>query len=297
MTGRVLLTGATGFLGRHTLDALCQSGREVCVLKRATSDISALLAAHPGLTFLDAEDDSLASAFKAQRIESIVHLASDQGRGQGGLASLLRTNVLLGVHLLEAATEAGVMRFINADTQLEAGVNAYARSKKQFAQWLPQFADALAIANLRLGNIYGPGENEGGFLSWLLGEFARNTGRIDFTPGEQVRDFVHVRDVSAAILAVLDRLEGTGLQQYDVGSGQMNTLRHFVETAYTAYRGQATLTSSLNFGGLPYRAGEVMQPVFDTAPLLAMGWRPQFDLAAGLADTVAAFLQDAENST
>lgn len=288
MSDGVLLTGATGFLGGHVLKALLDASHRVVVLKRRTSTVEHL---GDAVTFIDSDAAPLAQSMADAGIDTVVHLACDQGRGDARLSNLLQTNVMLGVHLLEAAQQCGVVRFINADTQLDASVNAYARSKKQFAQWLPQFAGTFAIANLRLGNIYGPGEPEAGFLRWLLGEFSRGVPSIDFTPGEQMRDFIHAADVSSATLAIMASMSEPSLATYDVGSGQMTSLRQFVETAHAAYRDCAgEQGSALNFGGLPYRQGEVMQPVFDTGALRSLGWQPQYSLESGLRHTIEAHL-------
>lgn len=287
MADPVLLTGATGFLGGHVLAALVARGRPVVVLKRRTSPTGLLDKFGSAIEVVDLETSPIHHILDDHGIATIVHLACDQGRGETDIVRLASANIVLGLELLAAARDCGVPRFLNADTQLEAGVNAYALSKKQFAAWLPYFADDLAIANLRLGNIYGPGEPPQGFLSWLFSEFAGNPASIAFTPGEQRRDFVHVSDVAAAFLAVLDTLPDAGLFPYDVGSGEFHSVREFVLAARDAYCDEvAEVTSALDFGGLAYRPGEVMQPQFDTSALRALGWKPAFDLAQGLRQTV-----------
>lgn len=287
MAGAVLLTGATGFLGGHVLAALVDQGRHVVVLKRRASSTALLDSFGAAIEVVDIDRAPIHHILDNHGIASIVHLACDQGRGEADIVRLASANILLGLQLLAAARDCGVQRFLNADTQLEASVSAYALSKKQFADWLPYFAEDLGIANLRLGNIYGPGEPAQGFLSWLLGEFAANPASIAFTPGEQRRDFVHVADVAAAFLAVLEHLPGSGLHRYDVGSGVFHSVREFVLAAREAYRHEVgQVASELDFGGLAYRPGEVMQPVFDTGALRALGWEPAFDLAAGLRQTV-----------
>jgi len=291
MSQCVLLTGATGFLGGHTLRALLADSHRVVVLKREQSDAAEIAGLGDAVTLVDIEAVPLTQCLAEHVVEAVVHLACHQGRGDVALSALIETNVLLGVRLLEAARECGVKRFVNADTQLEPEVNAYARSKKQFAQWLPVFEESMSIANLRLGNIYGPGEPTGGFLSWLIGEFGRAPAAMDFTPGEQLRDFVHAADVSSAVVTILGQMNSPGLETYDVGSGQMRSLRGFVEAAQAAYQDCAgPQESALNFGGLAYREGEVMKPEFDTGPLMALGWGPNYSLEQGLRETIEAQL-------
>lgn len=290
MAHTVLLTGATGFLGGHAVSALAHAGHQLILLARANSDTRGVLARCPEAVVVDGDSVPLSEILSRHAVETIVHLACDQGRS-GDLEALVHTNVVLGMNLLQAARDAGVARFLNADTQLDASVNPYARSKKVFAGYLPDFAGDMAIVNMRFGNIYGPGESARGFLSWLLGEFERGVPTIDFTPGEQQRDFVHAADASGAMLAILDHAVAVSpaadVQSYDIGSGRLQSLRSFVELAQAVYRQEAGAQgSALNFGGLPYREGEIMLPDFDTTALFGLGWRPRFTLEEGLRDTI-----------
>lgn len=293
MSRNVLLTGATGFLGSHVLPALLDQGHRVIVLIRSSSDLSPIAACTGDTVLVDIESASPQQIMASHGIDTVVHLACDQGRGSSDIASLLAVNLTLGVSLLQAARSSGVRYFLNADTLLDAGVNAYALSKKQFTAWLPHFSETIAISNLRLGNMYGPGESASGFLCWLLQEFAHRAERVELTEGAQLRDFVHVADASAAILAVLDHGGEPGLVEYDVGSGELLSVRTFVETAQAVFQREAGyMCSRLAFGALAYRPGEVMTPQFDTSALFALGWRPALTLRAGLADTIRAFLRE-----
>lgn len=285
----VLLTGATGFLGRYVLPALLAHGHTVVATLRAGSDASRF---PEGVRCADMERDSLEAILSEHDVDAIIHLACQQGRGDVTAPMLIEANLLLGIRLLEAAKSCSVSFFLNADTMLEADVNAYALSKKQFSQWLPHYSGALAIANLRLGNIFGPGEPASGFLPWLLGEFDRGAPDVELTPGEQKRDFVHAGDVADAMVFVLEQEHGTGVAEYDVGSGELISLRSFVEAVAEEYAGQNKgLQSQLCFGALPYRPGETMLPRFATHRLHALGWRPAMTTRERLRETISAHLE------
>ncbi len=288
-----MLTGATGFLGSHVLPALLAQGHRVIVLIRSSSNLSPIAACTDDVVLVDIESAPLQQIMATHGIDTVVHLACDQGRGSTDIAALLAVNLTLGIRLLQAARSSGVRYFLNADTLLDAGVNAYALSKKQFTAWLPSFSGTISISNLRLGNIYGPREPASGFLCWLLQQFAHRVARVELTEGAQLRDFVHVADVSAAIVAVLNHGGDPGLAEYDVGSGELLSVRTFVETAQSVFQQEAGyMSSQLAFGALAYRPGEVMTPQFDTCALFALGWRPALSLRDGLADTVRAFLRE-----
>ena len=110
---------------------------------------------------------------------------------------------------------------------------------------------------------------------------------IELTHGEQTRHFVHVNDVVAAFLCLLDHaaLFGNGLSHYEVGALTPLSIREFVLRAKVLTENRDT---ELRFGALPYRDNEVMHPVVDLAPLNALGWSPQISLDVGLAHTIRA---------
>ncbi len=292
MKSTVLLTGATGFVGSYTLRALLAANYRVVVLKRASSDLWRIADLHENVIYCDSGTVALETVLREHEVSAILHAACDQGRAGPDIHALLQTNVLFGVSLLQAAVDTGVQRFINFDTMLEAGVNAYALSKKQFAAWLPHFSSRTAITNLRLGNVFGPTEPAAGFLSWLLGEFERGAEYVQLTPGEQKRDFVHAADVASACVAALESEQQQPLVQLDVGSGELIALRAFVQHAWEAYEAEAGANPTrLDFGALPYRPGELMLPDFDIGPLFALGWRPEQTLPQRLRQTVRALRQ------
>ena len=72
---RVLLTGATGFLGSHLLKALVSKGYEVVVLKRSTSDIWRLKGFENTFKSYDIDRVPLQTAFEEQPIDTVIHTA------------------------------------------------------------------------------------------------------------------------------------------------------------------------------------------------------------------------------
>ena len=285
----LLLTGGTGFLGSHLLRLLLDNGFEVVALKRPSSDLERVAHCLDEAVFVDVGERPLREIMLAHNVSVVVHAACNHGHDGADIGAVVQTNVLFGIDLLQAATHCGVSLFINTDTLLEAGVNPYALSKKQFLQWLPYFSTQLPIANLRLGNIYGPGEASSGFLSWFIGELERGAEEIRLTPGEQLRDFIHVRDVCSVFLKVLGLTPKQGLQELDVGSGEFYSLKAFALRALSVYEEEiGAVRTRLNFGALPYRRDEVMQPNFDATALFALGWKPALSLEEGLRQTIRA---------
>ena len=114
---RGLVTGATGYVGYHLAEKLLQDGWEVSLLIRPGANTkkldglpkSPMVYKHPGDT------KSLIEILKEARPEIIFHLAS-QVQGEHlpeDVEALIRSNILFGTQLLEAATQSGVRYFVN----------------------------------------------------------------------------------------------------------------------------------------------------------------------------------------
>ena len=119
----------------------------------------------------------------------------------------------------------------------------------------------LRIKYLRLFHVYGPGENQRRLYPSLKYHSENN---LDFklTQGEQIRDFVHVDDISKILFDECETMIGlkeTFLITKNIGSGAATSLREFVEKHWTNSKAEGKLM----FGALPYRKNEVMRYVPD----------------------------------
>ncbi|MFH7321196.1 NAD-dependent epimerase/dehydratase family protein [Desulfurivibrio sp. D14AmB] len=288
MAETILLTGATGFLGSHLLAALLEHGYKVVILKRSTSALRRIEHLLNQADSYDLDREPLARAFTEHPIDAVVHAACHYGRGGGKISEVVETNLMFGLRLLETAVSFKVPAFLNTDTLLAGDLNAYALSKKQFVQWLERESDQIQVVNLQLEQMYGPGDDGGKLVPWVIAQLAAKAPEIKLTKGEQFRDFVYIDDVVAAYLTILRELPRLPSgSRFDVGTGTPLTVRSFVESLQQAYEQRFGKTATrLNFGAIPYRAGELMAVQVDNGPLRALGWRARVNPAEGLRRTM-----------
>ncbi len=139
----------------------------------------------------------------------------------------------------------------------------------------------LSAAWARLFFLYGPGEKPGRLVSDAIA--ALRAGRaFPTSSGTQRRDFLHVADAAQALAALLG---SATVGAANIGSGKAVTVRSLLETLADQLGGRALL----QFGARPLAAGD--PPVIEAdIGLLSRqtGFRPRFDLATGLTDTIAA---------
>jgi nucleoside-diphosphate-sugar epimerase len=273
---RVLVTGATGFIGRHARTALERAGHDVVVMR-----VDLL---HPRAAPVLVE---------AARATHLLHLAWYAVPGKFWSAPENAEWVKATVRLLRAFYDAGGQRAVAAGTCAEYDwegdgllseretairpATPYGRAKAEAFERAGELGGELAWG--RVFFLYGPGEHPDRLVSsvarrLLAGEEAPTT------EGAQVRDFMHVADVAGAFAALLDS-GVTGA--VNIGSGEPVTVREVVEEIARA----AGHPELLRAGALPQREGEPPQLVADVTRLRDdVGFRPRYDLRSGIADTV-----------
>jgi CDP-paratose synthetase len=280
----ILLTGATGFLGSHLLEALLAKEYKVIILKRSTSNtwrVSHLLGQ---VSSYDIDKQPLELAFEQQNIDVVIHTAGQYGRDGCSISKIIEANVIFGVNLVDACLRHNVKTFINTDTMLLPYLNNYSLSKKQFVEWLKQHSDRIQVVNLRLDHMYGVKDDDNKFVAWILSQLKENTPEIKLTKGEQKRDFIYIGDVVSAFMITLDkRRDLPQFSELDVGTGRLVSVRKFVErVAFHYKKSNPKLQTKLLFGAVPYRKDEAMSVDVNTTGLNKIGWQSKVKLDEGL---------------
>lgn len=283
MNKRIVLTGVTGFLGSHLAAALVAKGYEVIGLKRRPSSLQRLNGVLPHLTLIDVEDADFDALFRDHgKVDAIIHTATSYGRNNESVTEVFAANTEFPLRLLDAGSRAGVQAFMNTDTILDKYLNLYAFSKNQLLEWGRFFARHKKITfwNLRLEHFYGADDDATKFTAHIVNSCLSNVPEIRLTLGEQRRDFIYIDDVVSVYLLLLREIQGATptLREFDVGSGKSISIKEFV----TLVKRLTGSTTKLSFGALPYREGEVMHSVANTAPLTALGWQCGHDIEAGI---------------
>jgi nucleoside-diphosphate-sugar epimerase len=300
---RVLLTGASGFLGAHVARQALAAGVELHRLGRSAGPEGAL---HHCADLTDRA--SVASAVQAAQPQAVIHCAAPGvAYGSMPLAEMLvvaagGTEALLDACAALAQPPRLVLvgsgfeyapshQPVGEDWPIVPSGSQYGAAKAAAACMAGAFAERLALTLVRPFHIYGAGEAARRLGPFLIAQ-ARAGQPVELTPCEQQRDFLHVDDCAAMVWAALEaRSEAPGLDVLNLGSGQPIALRTFVDlvSAELAHHG---VTAQCTIGALPYRAGEPMVSLPNLARWQAQGLRgPRVSLQAGVADLVRAELE------
>ncbi|QHU98990.1 NAD-dependent epimerase/dehydratase family protein [Synechocystis sp. CACIAM 05] len=286
MSLTVLVTGATGFLGSHLVKAFLDQGYRVIILKRSFSSTSRIDDVLARCVVYNIDQCELSEPFNDfQKIHAIVHTATCYGRRNETTSQIVESNVLFPLQLLELAT-CNTDIFFNTDTSLSGYLNSYSLSKKHFLDWGKQFSASKKIkfVNLGLEHIFGPGDDESKFVTYVIKNCLRNATQLNLTKGEQLRDFIYVDDVVAVYQLLLSTIWDLPdyYQAYSVGSGNAITVRQLVMLIHCLTNSR----TELNFGAVPYRDGEIMLSQADLDPLKKLGYLPSLSLEESLQKTI-----------
>jgi nucleoside-diphosphate-sugar epimerase len=289
MNKRMLLTGATGFVGETVARRFIKEGWQVHLLVSAHSDLSNLdnIRARIGVHIHDGSMPSMRRIFDGARPEIVTHLASRfiADHSVDDVDAMVRSNIGLSAQLAEVASLTGVAGFLNAGTSWQTFegderrcVNLYAATKEAFEGLLRWYADArgLRALTLKLYDTYGPGDRRRKLVK-ILANAARTGEVVDMSPGEQIMDLTHVDDIANAFAIAAERVLSGSSATYESFflSGTRLTLKELVAKV-GAVDGSVL---NIRFGGRPYRPREVMMPWTGTG---LPGWQPTITLDEGI---------------
>ena len=282
----ILLTGATGYLGNNLFNSLVRDpSLEIIVLKRSFSNTFRIKKLFDKVKFYDIDTIRLEDVFENNKIDIILHCATDYGRKNASVLQIIEANLILPMTLIELGRKHGVQCFINTDTILDKRVSHYSLSKKQFKDWLLSYKESMVCINVALEHFYGPGDDKTKFVSYVVDSLLEKVDKIDFTEGEQKRDFIFIDDVIEAFIKIIDHTYSlsNGFYEFEIGSDNVVSIKEFVLMIKHLTENNIT---ALNFGALPYRENEVMGRRTNLESIKKLGWSPKRSLKDGLKLTI-----------
>jgi UDP-glucose 4-epimerase len=294
----VLLTGATGFIGRHLVNWLASEGNCVTSLQRSQERVPGIFEI---LHVPQFSVQHLVSALAGRQYEWVIHLCAYGVRpSDRDVESMFRINVDTTRILVEAASQWPAKAFVfvssgseyrmehvegpvTEDSPLEM-FKPYGASKAAATITALSIARAsgLPLAVARVFNVFGPGEAEDRLFPTLAHRLML-AERVPLTAGTQHRDFLFVVDVAEALGALARALESQVLPTQvavNLSTGNPVRVRDF------AFRVAAELgapTALLGFGDVAMRPDEVDCFSGDPSRLrMYTQWTPRYTIAEGI---------------
>ena len=297
MSFHILVTGSSGFIGRHLCYALKEFGYRISCLDRSN------ILGHDRylINLLDAK--AVGELIGELQPDFVVHLAANKTRSfdKESFRSTYDSNVHSAWNVIDACIGLpNFRRFIFFGSCEEYGLTAVPYFESQKAEPLsPYGLSKLTITQilgalfksrgfrslvLRPSIVYGPGQEEGMFIPSLI-QALFNGNPYAMTKGEQLRDFIYVDDVVRGVLKAIQADEDIDGNVINIASGVSFRIKDVVDIVLEEM--PKSTVNFVNLGAIPYRELEQMQYAVSAAHAQEiLGWQANTGLRDGLRKTI-----------
>lgn len=311
---RVLVTGATGFIGSHLTRRLVADGADVHVVSSTVSSVYPvrLVGLRNDISFHEGNlnDRSAMDVIAAEvKPRFVFHLGAftHVGKSWQRVDECIQTNVQGTVNLLQALAPHGYERFIYTgtseiygdievpfvETQKVKPISPYSVSKYAGERYCEMFhqGHGWPIVMLRPFNAYGPAQTPDRIIPETIARALRGED-IRTTTGVQTREFNFAEDLADGFVraATAPGIDG---ELINLGCGEEVSIRELVETIVDLLGNPV----EPQFGVVPHRPTEIWRMYCDSSKARErLGWKPQHTLREGLAKTIAWYQAELEHN-
>jgi UDP-glucose 4-epimerase len=301
---RVLVTGATGFMGSHLVDSLVNQGHEVYGVDDMSGGFWRNINYQSYFTQLDLRDQASTNIFISRvKPELLFHLAADatEGRSQFTPLNCVQRNLLAYLNVLIPSVREGLKKVV-----LVSSMSVYGAQKPPFSEEMPRSpVDVYGVSKasmehiteilsevhsfnytiIRPHNVYGERQNIADPYRNVVGIFINallnNKHFFIYGDGAQKRAFTNITDFTPYLLrAGFD--PATNREIINVGPREEVTINHLAETVLSIFYPQGA-PAELCPVHLPDRPKEVKEAFCTTAKAeRVLGYRTTIDLETGL---------------
>lgn len=290
---RVLITGGSGFIGRHLASELRRYGAQVLVTTRPRGARTDEAAVAVDLR----EPAAVTQLLKSVRPSVVFHLAGRRPlAATEDVGETIGVNVVAAVRLLRESARVGVARVVLVGSAEEYGDQAMPVSEEaalaprtiygasKAAMTLHALAlhrsEGAPVTVARPFSVYGPGAPLSMFVAEAMDRASRGLP-FEMTEGTQRRDLIHVDDVVAGLIAAARSPAAAG-EVFNLGSGTSHALRDVAQTIWRI----SGATGELRIGARPKPPGDLKETLarIDKAERV-LNWRPRLGLEEGLRAT------------
>jgi CDP-paratose synthetase len=275
---KLLLTGATGFIGTNLQSRLQKDGHDVMTLGRSFNNNA----------------QEITAFMTKEKFDGVIHLASlflAQHKPED-IKNLIESNVLFPTTVLESAVAAKIPWFINTGTFWQhfknkkySPVNLYAATKQAFEDIAQYYIESSSInfVTIKLFNVFGPKDPRPKvFNLWL--KISQTKETLEMSPGEQIMDITYIDNVIEGYVKMIyllskDSKRKLAGKSFAIPSKERMSLKKLA----TVFEKVTGVKLSIKWGVKGYRPREVMIPWKKGVKI--PGWKQVVTLEEGIKRT------------
>ena len=304
---KIVVAGGAGFIGSHFVDALLRQDNQLLVIDDLSQGKSQNLPANIEFFKGDLREQKTLDTIKKFKPEAIFHFAAqiDVQKSIKNPIEDAGQNIIMSLKLMQCGLECGIRYFAFASSggaiygesingpqdehHPEQPINPYGVAKLSVDKYLFAFSHQydLDYASMRFSNVYGPRQNpkgEAGVVAVFAEKIISNQPIRINGSGLQTRDFIYVKDLAEAGLALLEN-KHTGI--FNLGTARatqiLDLARQMISIAGTS--------TAIHHG--PELPGEQKSSVLNPAKAMQIaGWSPKTPLSEGLKETLSWYAEN-----
>lgn len=290
---KIVITGATSFIGVHLIRELLNNKFEIYAVVRPNSANLYRIPENDLVHVIELDmNDYDRLCENTEKIDAFIHLAWEGVRApQRDNELLQRRNYECALKALHAAFISGCKVFIGAGSQAEYGkmtgkvdetyscspITEYGKMKHLAFEKMKEEAEEKGIRFIwtRIFSLYGKYDYPGTLVMSAVDRMKRNEP-IEMTEATQMWDYLYVVDAAKAIVHLLLSEDASGV--YNLANGDVKPLRRFIEEIKVVLNS----SSELKFGAIPYGEAGPIDLIPDNSKIMRTGWFPETGFSAGI---------------
>ena len=310
----VLVTGATGFIGRNLLKVMYRKNWNAYVLRSDYDDIRML--PEESLDHVISSHDAFEGNFKTivgkslPDFDVVIHLAASGVVSNADFDQLVSGNIVYTSRVLQFSRRINSKRFIHVGSCSEyapsekeefiteshpiAPTSMYGATKAAASALVSSFSriHGFSAIIVRPFNVFGVWESPRRLVPQIINGILGNS-QVNLSKGTQLRDFIFVEDVATAIIEIAQSEEDL-YGAYNLCTGKATSVRRFVETICDVLGKGHDL---MKFGVIEMKQGENLWMVGDNKRIISdTNWKPGYSLEEGIIKTYEWLKQEGASS-